>query len=219
MEIGRLGVAALHLVRGALPAVTQGSREDMDRLEAMDDDLDMLHEAIVIYLGSLSRENLSTHQSQLLHDYLLAANYFENIGDIIESNLVIVGRNRLESGLVIGKETEKHIEAIHHEICWAVERSLRALVEHDPAIAREVMEAKVEINRIVTEAEDHISRRLSADEPNRLVAYRLESEIMEYLKRMYYFAKRIAKLVDANGDIKLQPGDPQVSDMLLKEHR
>jgi hypothetical protein len=28
--------------------------------------------------------------------------------------------------------------------------------------------------------------------------FRLESEIMEYLKRMYYFAKRIAKLTSEN---------------------
>jgi len=218
MEIGRLGVATLHLVRGALPAVNQGDRAELDRLEVMDDDIDMLHEAIVTYLGSLSRENLSTEQSQLLQDYLLAANYFENIGDMIESNLVVAGRNRLEAGLIISKETEKYIEAIHKEVCWAIERSLRALVEHDPSIAKEVLEAKMEINRLVTEAEEHLSRRLSADEPNRLIAYRLESEIMEYLKRMYYFAKRIAKLVDANGHIKLQSTDLQLSDLLPKEH-
>jgi phosphate:Na+ symporter len=91
-------------------------------------------------------------------------------------------------------------------------------VEHDPSIAKEVLEAKMEINRLVTEAEEHLSRRLSADEPNRLIAFRLESEIMEYLKRMYYFAKRIAKLVDANGHIKLQSTDLQLSDLLPKEH-
>ena len=56
-------------------------------------------------------------------------------------------------------------------------------------------EAKSEINRLAAKAEEHLSRRLAADEPNRLAMFRLESEIMEYLKRMYYFAKRIAKLV------------------------
>lgn len=218
MEVGRLGVASLHMVRRALPVVIEGSREDLDKLEAMDGDIDSLHEVIVAYLGSLSRESLSTEQSQLLHDYLLAANYFENIADMIESNLVVAGRNRLESRLAISRETEKRIEAIHHEVCWAIERSLRALVEHDTTIAQEVMAAKLEINQLVTEAEEHLSRRLSADEPNRLVAYRLESEIMEYLKRMYYFAKRIAKLVHANGDLDLSDmAKSGAADVLLKE--
>ena len=54
--------------------------------------------------------------------------------------------------------------------------------------------AKEDINRLAAQAETHLSRRLAADEPNRLATFRLESEVMEYLKRMYYFAKRIAKL-------------------------
>lgn len=33
-----------------------------------------------------------------------------------------------------------------------------------------------------------------AGEPNRLIAFRLESELIEYPKRIFYFAKRIAKL-------------------------
>lgn len=39
-----------------------------------------------------------------------------------------------------------------------------------------------------------LAKRLTAGEPNRLIAFRLESEIIEYLKRIFYFAKRVAKL-------------------------
>ena len=69
------------------------------------------------------------------------------------------------------------------------------MVEANPQLAAEVIAAKPEINRLAAEAEAYISQRLAADEPKRLVAFRLESEIMEYLKRMFYFAKRVAKIV------------------------
>ncbi|HUS38622.1 MAG TPA: Na/Pi symporter, partial [Pirellulales bacterium] len=214
MELGRLGLAALHMARGALTTAIRGSEEALDDLEGMDDDVDALHAAIVTYLSRLSREHLSDRQSEQLHDYLSVANYFENIGDMIETNLVDAGRQRLKDNLEISAATEKVLNAFHHKVYWSVERAVRALVDTDLAIAREVMDAKTEINCLAADAEEHLSLRLSADEPKRLVAFRLESEIMEYLKRMYYFAKRIAKLAAKDGatppeNSQVEHGEPE----------
>ncbi len=200
MEMGRLGAAALHMMRGALDTVIRGTSEQIDVLEELDNNVDALHGAIVTYLGRLSQENLSDRQSEQLHDYLAAANYLEGIGDMIETNLVDAGRIRLQKNLQISQTTEDVLSNLNKEVVWATERAIRAIVSNDKAIAAEVAERKKEINRLAAQAEDHLSRRLSADEPNRLAMYRLESEIMEYLKRMYYFAKRIAKLV---GEIEM----------------
>ncbi|MBI1311449.1 Na/Pi cotransporter family protein [bacterium] len=194
LELGRLGVAALNMARNGLATVLHGDAEALDRLKAMDDDVDSLHGAIVTYLGRLSTQALPDTQTQQIHGYLLVANYFENIGDLIETDLVVVGRQRREAGLMISPATEELLTAIHHEVCWAVEHSIRALVDEDLELARQVTAAKSDVNRLVATAEEHLSRRLAATAPNRLIAYRLESEIMEYLKRMYYFAKRVARI-------------------------
>jgi phosphate:Na+ symporter len=183
-ELGRLGVAALHMVRSGLSTVLKGDAEALRHLEELDEDIDSLHGAIVTYLGRLSQQALTDRQTQHVHDYLLAANYFENIGDLIETQLVLAGRQRLKSGLKISPETEEVLTSIHHEVCWAVEHAVRALSDQDLEVALDVTEAKSEVNRLVAVAEDHLSKRLAATAPNRLVAYRLESEIMEYLKRV-----------------------------------
>ena len=114
---------------------------------------------------------------------------------MIETNLVGAGRDRLRANLQISQATQDVLRALNKEVAWATERSIRAIVSNDKAIAREVTEAKAEIDRLAGLAELHLSRRLSAGEPNRLATFRLESELMEYLRRMYYFAKRVAKLV------------------------
>jgi phosphate:Na+ symporter len=202
-ELGRLGVAALHMVRNGLSTVLNGDAEALNHLAELDDDIDSLHGAIVTYLGQLSQQSLTDKQTQHVHDYLLAANYFENIGDLIETQLVLAGRQRLKSGLKISPETEEVLTSIHHEVCWAVEHAVRALSDQDVEVALDVTEAKTEVNRLVAVAEEHLSKRLAATAPNRLVAYRLESEIMEYLKRVYYFAKRVARLAAQNGDREL----------------
>ncbi|MBI2479983.1 MAG: Na/Pi cotransporter family protein [Planctomycetia bacterium] len=195
MELGRLGAAALHMMRGALNTVIRGTNDEINALEDLDDNVDALYGAIVTYLGRLSRENLSDRQPEQLHNYLAAANYIESIGDMIETNLVDAGRNRLRANLQISQATEDVLSALNKKVAWATKRAILAIVSNDKEIAREVADAKAEINRLAAAAEVHLSRRLAADEPNRLATFRLESEVMEYLRRMYYFAKRIAKLV------------------------
>ncbi len=210
-ELGRLGVAALHMVRGGLSAALRGDAAALQHLENLDDDVDSLHGAIVTYLGRLSQQTLSDTQSQRVHDYLLAANYFENTGDLIETELVLAGRQRLKARLTISSQTEEVLTAIHHEVCWAVEHAVRALTDQDAEVALDVIEAKAEVTRLVALAEDHLSKRLAATAPHRLAAYRLESEIMEHLKRMYYFAKRVARLAAEIEDRELVASPNELS--------
>ena len=195
MELGRLGASALRMVSGSLPPVIHGSREDLDHLEQMDNEVDSLHGALITYLGRLSQENLTDKHSQQLYDYMAAANYLENIGDMIETNLVETGNQRLNQNLQISDSTEEVLQALHEKVCWSVEQSIEALVAFDKNLAAEVQNAKGEINELAFEAETHLSNRLTAEAPNRLAAFRIESEIVEYLKRVYYFAKRIAKTI------------------------
>ncbi|MCA9058686.1 MAG: Na/Pi cotransporter family protein, partial [Planctomycetaceae bacterium] len=182
MELQRLGIAALEVVRTVLTAVVQGDSEDLDRLQERAAEIDQLYETIVSYLARLSRENLSKQQSKQLHDFLLVANYFESIGDMIESNLVLAGRRRVRHGLSVSDATQQHLELVHHAVCRAVERSVRAIARNDPEAAQETIALKQEVDQLLMHAEDHLSHRLGASAPNRLVAFQLESEIMEYLK-------------------------------------
>jgi hypothetical protein len=49
----------------------------------------------------------------------------------------------------------------------------------------------------------HQGDRLVVDEPNRLSCYTVEVDIIEKLKRIYYFSKRMSKTVTSeDGDIK-----------------
>ena len=195
MELGRLGAAAVYMVRQCLPKVLNGSAEDLDSLQKMDNDVDKLHAAIVVYLGRLSTENLSSGQSQQLQDYLSAANYIESIADLVESNLVDIGRQRIARSLTVGPRTQELLTEFHDKITRNAHDAIRALVGNDTELARSVLDAKPEINELNRKMENHLAGRLAADEPNRLYTFRLESEMIDYLKRVYYLAKRIAKLV------------------------
>ena len=61
--------------------------------------------------------------------------------------------------------------------------------------AQSVTNMKDEITRLTESAAMHEAKRLVAEEPNRIPAYAIEMDIIEKLKRIYYFAKRMAKTV------------------------
>ncbi|MGB2402315.1 MAG: Na/Pi cotransporter family protein, partial [Akkermansiaceae bacterium] len=203
LELSRMGTRVTKLTNDALEAVTSGTADDMRQLWKMDSRVDTIHNFILAYLANLSRGNLEKSQSDLLHRYLACSNYMENIADMVETNLMEVGRARLSSDLVISDATIKLLSHFHQEVSLRVTQSIDALITNDHTVAKKVIAAKPLISQISAEAEEHLSRRFRADEPQRMVAFRLESEMIEYLKRMYYFAKRIAKIVDHNPSKKI----------------
>jgi phosphate:Na+ symporter len=195
MELGRLGACALSMVRNARRAVLDGTRADLDDLRHQDNDVDRLHGAIITYLGQLSMENLESRQSTKLYDYMAAANYIENIGDMVETNLHEAGIERLKHRMSISPATRAALGSLFDRVAGTVADALEALDRDDAELARRVTDAKEELSRLAADLDRHLAGRLTAHEPGRLAAFRVESDIVENLKRIYYFAKRIAKLV------------------------
>ncbi len=126
-----------------------------------------------------------------------AVNNLENIGDIIETNLVDLGRSRIEQNVSVSQPTQEVLNGFHRVVTGAVDAAVRAVAENDAEAAASVTDMKEEITRIANSAAIHQAKRLVADEPNRIEAYTIEIDIAEKLQRIYYFAKRMAKTVTA----------------------
>ena len=195
MELRRLGERALTMVRAALTATLDGTADDLEDLRRLDEDVDLLHRAIVAYLGQVGAESLDESRVAQHQAYLAAANRIESIGDLVETNLVTAGLARLRDGVHVSEETRGLLTALHGRVCWSLEMALESLDAVDPSIAGRVTDAKPEIKALTREAQAHLATRLAAPMPNRLELYSLESEIIEYLERVYLEAKGIAKLV------------------------
>ena len=111
LELSRMGTRVTKITNGSLEAVSSGTAEDMRNLWKMDSRVDEIHGFILAYLADLSRGNLEKSQSDLLHRYLATSNYMENIADMVETNLMEIGRERLRTGLVISDATMQSAES------------------------------------------------------------------------------------------------------------
>ena len=71
---GRLGAAALHRMRGAFETLIRGTPQQFEALEALDDNVDTWHAAVVTCLGRLVREAQAAPNAKDRSDSKAAAN-------------------------------------------------------------------------------------------------------------------------------------------------
>ncbi len=95
-EIGRMGELVEKMVTEMMPAVVSGNKEMLSNIAETDDKIDKLHGQIITYLGCLNRRELSAEQMQELMDLMAAANHLEAVGNLVESDMVQLGNQRIE---------------------------------------------------------------------------------------------------------------------------
>ena len=193
MEILRMASRVQGMLVDFLPAILDGDIDTMADVEARDDEVDELHGLVLEYLGRISQEKLSEDSGAELVDLLEATNALEAIGDLVETNMIALGYERIESSVTVSVETRSLIERYHQLVVEAFEMALVAVIQKDQGAARTVAGMKREIRNLEDEIMVHQNERLVADEPNRIATYRFELDLITNLKRVYYFARRIAR--------------------------
>ncbi|NEX23667.1 Na/Pi cotransporter family protein, partial [Thiorhodococcus mannitoliphagus] len=195
LETLHMGERVEEMLARIMPAILSGNRETLRDIERMDDAVDTLHAQIIAYLAKISRQSLTEAQTGELIRLMDAVNDLENIGDIIETNLIVLGNERIDAGVSISQPTREVLSELHAAVTRSVEAAVHAVAQRNELAARTVTSMKQEISHIADSAAVHQARRLVAEEPNRIPAYTIEIDIIEKLKRIYYFAKRMAKTV------------------------
>jgi phosphate:Na+ symporter len=212
-ELGHLGALVDGMLGAIMPAALKGSAADLRAVAAMDADVDALHEAIVDYLRRMGGQELSASQMDRYVRLLAQTNALENIGDIIETDLVSIGLRRIEGAVEVSIPTQGLILDLHARAREAVALAVAAAVDGDVDKAHRVVAMKTSVAALAHHAAEHGAHRLTAHEPNRLRAVTREMEVIERLRRIYYFAKRIARAVlEQAGEPYRSPPGPGLAD-------
>jgi len=206
-ELARLGGLVSDMLGDSLHVTVSGTEDEVARLERADNDVDTLYRECIRYLGKLSQENLVLKQPQQLGDYIGIANYLETVGDVIEKDMLGVARKRLADGTTISPSTREKFKPIDEKVVEAFDGVVTSLATGDNAAALETMEAKQAVNDLAQVATAHLAERLVANEPGRLEAFQIETDIIENYRRIYVYSRRTAKLC-----LKLHLGDADKDD-------
>ena len=197
LELVRLSEGVAEMLDKTVTAIAKGSREDFKEIESMNDDLSRLYESMIVYIARLSQLQLSELQTTQLGNLSAATNTVDHMGDTIATNLVELGQQRLESGAQPSEVTRQAFQPLREAIQESFRKAIESVRDRDGQMAAEVIEMKDQVHELARGLDAHLAKRVAADEPNRVLVYGLETDAVEILQRLYYFAKRLAKTVVA----------------------
>jgi phosphate:Na+ symporter len=200
LAIDRIRLECAHLGELVLTSMDsmgpdRGGRTDPETIAGNIADVTSVHSGIVAYAQDLLRESVSAGEASRVEDLLAVAGHLYSISDTIAVNVRRIAREARERGLTASQETQMLFDELHATVRSAVELAIQAVWEQDRAAAMQVVAMKAEVSEQADRLAARLSERLTAPDPNRIEIYRLESEVIEILKRLYYFAKRVAKIV------------------------
>ncbi len=195
LEVLHMGEHIQHMLARILPAILAKRREELDQIARMDDTVDRLYTQIIQYLGKLGRLPLTEAQTEEMIRLMEAVNNLENIGDIIETNLVVLGHTGIDQGIELDEPAQAMLRDFHKAVDRAVGAAIQAVSQKNRQAAQLVIDMKQEIQGIADSAALSQAQRLVMEKPDAIRAYAAQVDLLEKLKRIYYFAKRMAKSV------------------------
>lgn len=195
-EIGHMGGIAQAMLVKVREAFNQSDRAALEEVEKMDDQIDLLHDFIIHYLGRIRTQPLTEEQDDEFVSLLGVTDDLESLADVIETDLVTLARNALQTEEIKRSETVRSMMTeLHAKLVEAVQVAVAAVEENDPRKAQDVLGIKDAFEHTIELALRHQATRLEPEDAARLAGFRLEMEVLDKLERIYRLARRIAKAV------------------------
>jgi phosphate:Na+ symporter len=195
LEARRLGDIASEMVHKLGPAFEARDMRGLDELEKMDDQVDVLQEKILDYLGEIHKQELTEKQGNELILMIKGLDDIERIADTVRSDLIPLGRAAHAQNVEASDTTRYILTTLYERVCHAVRQVTAAIGDADQNKALEVVNMKSEINSLISDAMQYQAERVAPTTPGLIAMFRMEDEVIDALRRIYRLSKRVAKLM------------------------
>ncbi len=115
-EILRLSDTVEQMVKRSITLFHKGNFRDIETVRSMDQIADFLNKGIKLYLTRLSQKEMTPEQVQKEFEFLLRTNDLENIGDIVDKNIIELVRKSMKKGSAFSKEGWAEIATFHEKV-------------------------------------------------------------------------------------------------------
>jgi phosphate:Na+ symporter len=160
------------------------NQELLEDVERRDDQVDFLEREIKLFLARLGREAMGPDLSRKEIALISVIGNLENIGDIIDKNLMELGRKKLYQGRRFSDAGWAEIQEFHAVVSKNLERALAAFAANDHALAQEVLDQRPVIRQRERELRESHLGRLRAGLAESLETSEIHLDILTNLKRV-----------------------------------
>jgi len=183
-EALRMGDVAQAMLRDAMVVLRSDNQELLEDVERRDDQLDYLEREIKLFLSRLGRETMSPDLAQKEIALITFIGNLENIGDIIDKNLMELARKKLYQGRRFSEPGEAELIEFHSLISKNLERAIASFAANDRSLAQEVLDQRPVVRQRERELRESHLQRLRRGLAESLETSEIHLDVLTNLKRI-----------------------------------
>jgi len=158
-EILRLSDTVEKMLEKCIDVFSTGSQREIEAIKGMDKVADFLNRGIKMYLTKLSQKDMSPEQVQKEFELVLRTNDLENIGDIVDKNILELVRKNIKKGYAFSKEGWGEIQQFHRKVVECLQLSTAYFSSRDRALFAKLSVLHEQIQDMTLDlSEQHVQR-------------------------------------------------------------
>jgi phosphate:Na+ symporter len=194
-EVLRMGDAALQSLREAIVVFARDDDQLMKQVIRRDDLIDRLEEDIKQYVVKLGEHELTEEQSQRESALLFTVVNLEEIGDVIEKELMELADKKIRGHYRFSAQGWQEITDLHRMVVENLELALSAVATQDHSIAEKVIRHKSNINLMERRLRQTHMQRLHEGLRETIDTSSIHLDVLAGLKRVNSLVAGIAYAV------------------------
>jgi phosphate:Na+ symporter len=176
------------VVQGMLRDTVEVFRTDnqalLEEVETRDDQVDFLEREIKLFLARLGRDAMGPDLSRKEIGLISFIGNLENIGDIVDKNLMELARKKLYQGRRFSEAGWIEITEFHGLVAKNLERAIAAFAANDKTLAQEVLDQRPFMRARERDLRDSHLGRLRAGLAESIETSEIHLDILTNLKRI-----------------------------------
>jgi len=198
-EILRMTDIVTEMLGLSIHAFEDGGAAIPARIDTLDDQLDDLEAAIKRYLTQLDEDRMTEEQAHREIALLYTITDLEEIGDIIDKQIMRLARRKRRGQLAFSDEGWNDLISYHSEVTAALQQALAALAAQDPTIAAEFLVRKTRFAQMKRQFHLRHLHRLRSGLPPSVASSAIHLDLLDAMSRVLSHASNIAHAV--HGDL------------------
>ena len=171
-------------------------------IEAADNAVDQLYEAIKLYLVQVSRNELGEEDGRRYVEILTFTTNLEHIGDIIDKNLMELAAKKIRNRYAFSAEGMAELRAFHARVLENLRLALNVFTTRDIALARRLVGEKASLREAEARAADSHFARLREGRPESIETSSIHMDVIRDLKRINGHLASVAyPILEAAGEL------------------
>jgi phosphate:Na+ symporter len=201
-ETLNLGDRVSDMLRQTIDVLERNDAKAVKAIEAADNAVDQLYEAIKLYLVQISRNELGEEDGRRYVEILTFTTNLEHIGDIIDKNLMELAAKKIRNRYAFSAEGMAELRAFHARVLENLRLALNVFTTRDITLARRLVAEKASLREAESRAGDSHFGRLREGRTESIETSSIHMDVIRDLKRINGHLASVAyPILEAAGEL------------------